>query len=376
MSVQRYPCGSCGAQLEFTPGTAVLTCPYCGHKEEIPTSAEEIHELDFNEFLEQARLDTKMETETVLHCNQCAAEFTVGPYKQTDACPFCGSNVVVPANPENRIEPASLVPFQLDPRQARTKYLEWIGSRFWAPNDLKKQARAESTLHGIYCPYWTYDSLTTSWYTGQRGEHYWETESYTENGERKTRQVRKTRWYPASGIVVVPFDDVLVLGTETLPRKYTELMQQWNLTTLTPFKPDYLTGFQAMRYDVDLPNGFETAKVKMDPEINNAIRYDIGGDEQRITSKDTQYDRVTFKHILLPIYSGAYRYGGRTWRFFINGQTGQVAGEAPVSWVKVTIAVILGLIVLGVIVWLMSQSKSNSSSLLEHGTSTWAQLSS
>lgn len=363
MSVQRYPCESCGAQLEFTPGTSTLTCPFCGHTQDIPASQDEIRELDFHEYLNQASLATKVETETVLHCQQCAAEFTIGPYKQTDACPFCGHNVVVPANPENRIEPASLVPFQLDARAARDKYAGWISSRFWAPNDLKQLARAESTLHGIYCPYWTYDTLTSTWYTGQRGEHYYETETYTENGQTRTRQVRRTRWYPASGMVVVDFDDVLVLGTSTLPRKYTELMQTWNLQPLTGFKPEYITGFQAMRYDVDLPNGFETAKGKMAPEIHRAICYDIGGDEQRVISQDTQYDRLTFKHILLPIYSGAYRYRGKTYRFFINGQSGQVAGEAPISWIKVTIAVILGLIVLGLIVWLMTQNRDSSTTM-------------
>jgi DNA-directed RNA polymerase subunit RPC12/RpoP len=362
MSVQRYPCASCGAQLEFTPGTSHLTCPHCGHTQEIPSSAEDIQELDFHAFLELARLDTKVETEVVLHCEQCAAEFTIGPYKQTDSCPFCGHNVVVPANPETRIEPASLVPFQLDARAARDKYAGWISSRFWAPNDLKNLARAESTLHGVYCPYWTYDSVTSTWYQGQRGEHYYVTETYTENGQTRTRQVQRTRWYPASGMVVVPFDDVLVLGTTTLPRKYTELMQKWDLAPLTGYKPDYLTGFQAMRYDVDLPSGFDLAKGKMAPVIHSAICSDIGGDEQRVTSSETQYDQLTFKHILLPIFSGAYRYRDKTYRFFINGQSGQVAGEAPISWIKVTIAVILGLIIIGTIIYFVSQGKGDSSS--------------
>lgn len=350
---QRYPCGNCGAQLEFQPGTTELVCPYCGHREAIPASAEEIRELDFNTYLAKIQTDVRDETDQVLHCNSCSAEFTLGPYKASDSCPFCGANVVVPTDSEQRIPPASLVPFQVNPRQARDQYRRWIGSRFWAPNNLKKFAEAQSTLHGMYVPYWTYDSLTTTWYTGMRGEHYYETESYTDSdGNSQTRQVRRTRWYPASGVVVVPFDDVLVLATTTLPVKYTQNMQRWELTTLTPYKDDYLTGFQAMRYDVDLPAGFSAAQNLMQPGIDQAIRYDIGGDEQQITSKNTQYDRITFKHCLLPIYTGAYRYRGRIWRFFINGQTGQVEGEAPVSPWKVALAVLLGLLVVGLIVWL------------------------
>lgn len=357
MSVQRYPCGSCGAQLSFEPGTASLKCPYCGHSQDIPASMDEIRELDFRQYRELARLDTAKEIEKVLHCNNCAAEFTVGPYDETQSCPFCGSSVVVPAEAEERVAPRSLVPFQISPKDARASYMEWIGKRFWAPLDLAKRARAKSSLHGIYVPYWTYDSLTTTWYEGMRGEWYYVTVSYRDSdGNTQTRQERRTRWYPASGMVVVPFDDVLVLATERLPDKYTRRMQKWSLEKLTPYQPDYLSGFQAMRYDIDLEEGFVHAQDQMDPVIYQAVCRDIGGDEQQVTNRRTQYDQVTFKHMLLPIFSGAYQYKSKPYRFFINGQTGQVAGEAPVSWWKVTLAVLLGLAVLAAIIYFAQQS--------------------
>ena len=361
MAGQTYPCEQCGAQLAFKPGTTSLVCPYCQHTTEIASSAEAIEELDFSQYLEIARLDSSKEKDQVLHCNNCAAEFTLGPHSASDSCPFCGSNVVVPTDPEVRVAPKSLIPFQIDARQARDSYRKWIASRFWAPNDLKKHAEAKSTLHGMYVPYWTYDSETTTWYTGQRGEWYYETEYYTEDGETKTREVRRTRWYPAAGTVFVPFDDVLVLATSTLPAKYTNNMQNWQLPLLTPYKDEFLSGYQAMRYDIDLENGFETAKVTMQPHIEQAIRYDIGGDEQMITTMNTQYDNITFKHVLLPIYTGAYRYSQKVWRFFINGQTGQVEGEAPISPWKVALAILLALILIGGIIYLVNSNKKSRS---------------
>jgi LSD1 subclass zinc finger protein len=358
MSVQRYPCESCGAQLEFDPGTASLKCAFCGHSQAIPASIEEIQELDFRQYRELARLDSSKEIDKVLHCNGCAAEFTVGPYDESQSCPFCGSNVVVPAEPEERVAPKSLVPFHIKPKEARASYDVWVGKRFWAPLDLAKKARAHNSLHGIYVPYWTYDSVTTTWYQGMRGEHYYVQVSYRDaNGNEQTRTERRTHWYPASGVVVVPFDDVLVLATERLPDKYTRRMQKWSLEGLTPYEPGYLSGFQAMRYDIDLEKGFTQAQDQMDPVIHRAICQDIGGDEQQVTSRKTQYDQVTFKHMLLPIYSGAYQYKGKPFRFFINGQTGHVAGEAPVSWWKVTLAVLLGLAALALIAFLIAQDQ-------------------
>ena len=358
MAEQRYPCEQCGAQLTFAPGTKSLSCTYCGHVQDIPASMDDIEELDFQLYLTQHAPPTMIEPKRVLHCNQCAAEFTWPENQESGACPFCGSNVVVPTNPEQRIEPRSVLPFAVDLRAAKTNFQAWIGSRFWAPNNLKALALAENGIKGCYIPYWTYDTVTTTAYVGQRGENYYETESYTDsNGNRQTRQVMKTRWYPASGIVVVPFDDVLVLASQHLPPRYAQSMSSWNLTELAPYRGEFLSGFVAMRYDVPLDKGFETAKQIMSGPIHSAICRDIGGDQQRVIQQRTQYDQITFKHILLPIWSGAYRYGGKSWSYLVNGQTGEVRGEAPVSPWKVALAVILALSVIGAIIFVTSQNQ-------------------
>lgn len=360
---QTLPCPSCAASLEFKPGSTQLKCPYCGYEQAIaPPQVGALQELDFESFRYKASMDASLEQEKVLHCNSCAAEFTLGTHTESGECPFCGSKVVVPADPETRIPPGGVLPFQINARTARDSYRKWIGSRFWAPNDLKKRAEQESTLHAMYVPYWTYDSFTVCPYTGMRGIDYQETETYYENGQARTRTVTKTRWYPAAGTVEVAFDDVLVMATETLPRQYTQHMQSWDLSAVAEYQTSYLSGFQAMRYDIDLVKGFGIAEGQMRPRIESEIRRDIGGDRQQITGYQINHYNVTFKHLLLPIYSGAYRYKGKIWRFFVNGQTGNVAGEAPVSFWKVLIAVILGLILVGGIVYLMSQGESSSGS--------------
>lgn len=355
---KRFPCEQCGAQLLYAPGTTSLKCQYCGHVTPIPQSAEEIKELDFHEFLDQGRLNLAMETAKVVKCQACGAEFTVDPNRQTSSCPFCGSNVIVPTDPEARISPASLLPFKFGAKEGRECYRKWIGSRFWAPNDLKRMSLMEGGLSGMYIPYWTYDSETTTWYTGMRGEHYYETETYTDsNGNEQTRTVQKTHWYPASGVVWVAFDDILVLASNKVPHKYAQNLGTWDLPELTGYQDAFITGYQTMRYDVDLEQGFGAAQNLMQPTIDQNIRWDIGGDEQQILSKKTQYDNITFKHILLPIWVGAYRYRGKTWNYLVNGRSGEVRGEAPVSFWKVLIAVILGLLIIGVGLWLYSKSK-------------------
>ena len=140
------------------------------------------------------------------------------------------------------------------------------------------------------------------------------------------------------------FTDVLVVASDSLPRKNLRALEPWTLSELTPYTADYLSGFRAEGYTVDLGPGYEIGKERMADVIRADIRRDIGGDEQRIGSVATDYDEERFKHILLPIWMAAYRYKGKSYRFIVNGQSGRVQGERPYSAWKIAFAVTLGLV--------------------------------
>lgn len=355
--IEVYRCEQCGAQLVYQPGSTQLECPYCGHTTPIapPDSAVEEIPLDLSD---KSHLNLALEEARVVHCNSCAAEFSVPADEVTHSCPFCGSNVVVEAEPEHRITPNGLLPFKFRESTGREHLGKWLGSRFWAPNNLKRLAMKDGKLVGMYIPYWTYDSQTTTNYTGLRGDHYYETETYTDSqGNEQSRQVRRTAWSFASGVVDVSFDDVLVLGSDAVSEKQGQRLTNWDLPLLVPYERQYLVGFNTLRYSRDMEGCWAMAQQFMQPEIDSSIRYDIGGDEQRITTKNTQYLDNTFKHILLPIYAGSYRYNRKSYNFLVNGRTGEVQGEAPISFWKVLIAVILGLILVGAIAYFVMQSE-------------------
>jgi hypothetical protein len=141
------------------------------------------------------------------------------------------------------------------------------------------------------------------------------------------------------------FDDVLVLGSRSLPKTFTDALAPWDLAALEPYAPEYLAGFRAEGYAVSLEEGFVEARQIMDATIRRDIRFDIGGDRQRIHSVDTDIRDVTFKHILLPVWLAAYKYRGQTYRFVVNGRTGKVQGERPYSAIKIALAVLAGAIV-------------------------------
>jgi hypothetical protein len=220
----------------------------------------------------------------------------------------------------------------------------WLGGLWFAPNGLKQYARKGRRMDGIYVPYWTYDADTRSRYSGERGTVYYETRRVTRDGKPTTVQVAKVRWQRASGQVARFFDDVLVLASRSLPKRFTDGLAPWDLAALEPYAPEYLAGFRAEGYAVTLEDGFAEARIVMDKVILRDIKFDIGGDRQRVHKVDTAIKDVTFKHILLPVWLAAYKYRGDTYRFVVNGRTGKVQGERPYSAVKIGFAVLAGLI--------------------------------
>lgn len=355
MAKRDFPCHSCGANLAFEPGAAQLTCPYCGSENAIPQSEEEIHELDFEAALAKGA-DTGTVERIATGCGSCGAQVALQEGVTADRCPFCDNPIVAQAESRRLIAPKSLLPFSVERKTAEAAFSTWLKGLWFAPSDLARRART-GTIDGVYLPFWTYDCATQSYYRGERGEHYYVTETYTEeeNGETvtKTRQVRKTRWYPASGVVFRSFDDVLVCGTQSLPDKLVRNLEPWDLPALVPYDDRYLAGFRTECYRVDLEQGFGDAKEQMVPVIRDDAEDDIGGDEQRIHSLRTQHYNVTFKHILLPLWISAYRYGDKPFRFLVNARTGEVQGERPWSAVKIGLAVVAALMVIAVIVFLV-----------------------
>ena len=336
--MKSYDCNSCGALLEFQPNVATLQCPYCESTVPIPQSADAIEELDFWDYLSKLESQAASFEQQTIDCKACGAQTTFQENLVASECPYCDTPLVMTKSSKKGIKPKSLLPFRIVQAEALKKFREWLKTRWFAPNKLKHYAQ-RGVIKGVYVPHWTYDSDTRTHYTGQRGEHYWETETYTEtvNGETvtKTRQVRKTRWYPASGTVFRSFDDVLVVASDSLPRSYAEALEPWDLEALVPYQDEYLSGFQAESYRIDLRQGFERAKELMWPPIRSDIHRDIGGDEQRISSHSTDYNNVTFKHILLPIWISSYRFNDKVYRFLVNARSGEVQGERPYSFWKI-----------------------------------------
>ena len=354
--VRQFPCTQCGAKVEFAPGTDALECPYCGNRTTIPAGDEPIEEQDFlSAVADDLGADAETEEVPSVQCRSCAALVEPSASQEAFPCPYCGASIVTTARSRRLIKPQALLPFKIDRGRATDLFRAWIRKLWFAPDALKKLATLDGRLQGLYAPYWSYDADTTTRYTGQRGDNYTVTRTRTVNRDGKsvteTYQDTEIRWRHASGTVHRDFDDVLVVGSESLPRNLAESLEPWDLGQLTPYADEYLSGFLAERYQIDVKRGWQRATERMEAVIRVDVKGDIGGDHQRIHSLTTDHRDITFKHILLPMWICSYRYKEKIYRFLVNARTGEVQGQRPWSWVKITLTAIAVAAVVFLLYW-------------------------
>jgi DNA-directed RNA polymerase subunit RPC12/RpoP len=346
MAEKQYRCRRCSAPVRYEPGTRAFRCPYCGADQAFEGAGGRVEEESYSDTLAEAVTAEPTLERLTVKCSSCGAESSFPDNVVADRCPFCGAPLVATAVSTRTIRPRAVLPFKIAAERARDAFRNWVGSLWFAPSALKRDASA-GRVDGVYLPYWTFDAKTVSRYTGERGTDYKETETYTEmEGGRsvtRTREVTKTSWSPVSGQVARDFDDVLVAGTRSLPEATLDALAPWDLAELAPTSEEYLAGYRVESYSVPLRDAHEAARGKIVRVIVDDVRSDIGGDSQRIGSLDTEHSDETFKHVLLPLWISTYRFGKRTYRFLVNARTGEVQGERPWSWIKITL-VVLGII--------------------------------
>lgn len=350
--VRKFPCEGCGADLRWEPGVTALKCQYCGFEKTVKRPSETIAERMVDAALRAPRDLGWGAERKVIVCKRCGAHTTLDPHVAASACAFCATTAVVEA-PANAaiIRPEGLLPFQVSRETALQTFRKWLGGLWFRPNDLKSASRV-STLQGAYIPFWTFDARTDSVWTAEAGYYY-----YVEVGSGKNRRTeRRVRWEPASGELMLFFDDVPVPASRGVDASLCRGIEPYPTAELTPYDPSYLSGFLAEENAIDLPEAVESAKERMRDAIRDACAREVPGDTHRNLQVQTVFSGLAYKNALLPVWIAAYDYRGTPYRFLVNGVTGKCHGTAPWSWIKITIAALVLLTFVMIILFLAGQS--------------------
>lgn len=334
-------CNVCGAPVRWSPGDEALRCEHCGSVTEVEVEEADIEERPLAAAADAARgLGVEVR---VLACDVCQARVTFDGATVSRACPFCGSPGVLDREASrNALRPESLIPLRVERGRVQENFREWTRGLWFRPNALKK-VTADVAV-GVYVPAWGFDAHVASRWTAQSGTYYWVTQTYTVrvNGRTqvRTRQVRKVRWWPSSGRRADFHDDVLVFASKGIDRELAERLGPYSTGGLVPYTPEFLAGWRAEEYQVDLVDGWDLGRDTIRARQRDRCAGDVPGDTHRNLRVRNEFSDVRWKLMLLPMWSVAYRLGGRSYAVLVHGETGRVVGHAPYSWVKILLAVL------------------------------------
>ena len=346
-------CDACGGTMDFNPKKGNLICPYCGTEKEIKVENPEFiaKELDFDaaEADGQGSCDWGTATKTII-CKSCGAQTVYDVNQIANECPYCGSNQVMEAGSDAVMAPGGVVLFKLDAKAASDRFRRWIGGKFFCPKLAKDSAKPKA-FKGMYVPFWTFDSQTHSQYSGQYGKN-----RVVRGHDGK--MVTKTTWYSTRGQLSYPIDDILVCASARQNEAMLKAVEPYNTKDVAEYKPEYMAGFMAERYTVKMKDAWETARDKIAQivrgEIHQKICRETGADQIGNIHIQTVHRNVTYKYLLLPVWISSFQYNGKIYHFMVNGQTGRVSGQTPVSAAKAAITVIAVIVILIILMHLTS----------------------
>lgn len=338
-ALQKFNCPACGAEAVWTPAKQALVCAFCGTVSPAKLEADGtlVEESDLLAALRSIPDDQRgwAARKKTVRCQSCSAISVFDEKRVAQNCEFCGSPSILSVEDiKAPIRPTSMLPFKIADTKVREDIRHWYGSHWFAPNKLKSKALTD-TLHGVYLPYWTFDARADCPWEAEAGYYYYVRDS-------KGQQQRRVRWEHASGRVEHFFDDVLVPASKGVHPKLLGGLEPFPTTTdLVPYDPGYVSGWVVEQYQIDLVEAAQNSRSRMESALRDMCASQVPGDTHRNLDIQPHYADQTFKHILLPVWLLSYTFGTRNYQVAVNGCTGRITGEYPISWVKVAIVVLL-----------------------------------
>ena len=231
--------------------------------------------------------------------------------------------------------------------KAASIFRTWVGSRKFAPNDLKQMAKLEK-ISGLYTPVWNFSFNSVFKYTGTAIKIKTDSDGNQEFRENELDKVKETR-----------YSNVLLSASSRISDDFLNGMGEYDFNRIRPYSTDYLLGFAGIDTNLDIHNVYSDLTNEISSANERKIKSKLEAEYDRIDglSCRTRFKDVVFNYAFVPVWANHYTYKGKEYHCFINGQTGKATGKAPKSILKIG-SLILGVLagigaIIGIIVSLL-----------------------
>ena len=302
-----FQCKNCGGNMIFAPARQKMYCPYC----------------------EGEDTERAVGSDSLTVCASCGAEVDPGEFKSSDKCPYCGNYLIFDKRVSDNYKPDSIIPFKLDKDMAVDTLDKEFKNRLFAPITFLSEKTLEE-MKGAYVPFFLYDFFADSEFRGEGTKvRTWRSGNY---------DYTETSYYDVERRMEAIFDNVPADASVEMNDDTMDLMEPYDYNDLINFDPKYLSGFFGEIYN-DTSDAFVArARKKASDSAERIMKSSIGGYNSLTASVDrTTLTDQKVDYVLFPVWIYKYRYAGKDYNFYVNGQTGKVIGKTPVSKLKVLI---------------------------------------
>lgn len=302
-----FKCRNCGGNVVYSPERHKMYCPFCESED-----SQEVQNSSSGD---------------ITICPDCGGQVPVEPHTAATQCPYCSNYLILDERVEGEYLPKMIIPFQMGKEICKNAIREKFKKNIFAPTDFLSEVRL-NTMQGMYVPFWFYDYDINADYEGEGTK----IRSWTSGDTRYT----ETSYYQVCRNMDIDFRNVPIDASVQMPDDIMDLMEPFGYNQLTDFKPEYLSGFYAEKYNMPANLVESRAKQKVNDDTRQMVNAQCAG----YTSLRQIRNNVTVKHAdqkygLLPVWKYIYRYGEQDYPFYVNGQTGKIVGTAPISAKKV-----------------------------------------
>ena len=340
-----YKCPTCGANLKYNATNNGLKCDYCDF--ELNLSGEK--STDENDFLSVDKHEKWGNIVNSAICQNCGAKNIIEKDTLSFNCPFCDSPMVISNEEFNGLKPDRVIPFKIDMDTANKNYQLWLKKKLYAPSKLKKEIPYPINS-SIYIPSWTYDSESFSTYRGRLGKHY----TTTVGSGKNRRTVTRTRWFRISGVHQKNIDDILICSGNKLKQNQLDQISPFDTNNSYVFDNRFLAGHSAEHYEMSVQDGWKSAQVIINKQIRNEILRKYNYDVIDYLDFTPVYTNIKYKYVILPVWLSNFTYKNKKYHYLVNGETGKISGNYPISIWKVLITVFVCLaFLIGILLFFM-----------------------
>ena len=278
-------CPNCGGVLKFDIASQQMKCASCA-------SLFDPYAFGMSGAEEETEYDV-----TVFRCPQCGGEITSTDETAAGFCSYCGSPNVLESRVSREKRPQYIIPFKKTKQECEHLFERFIKKSVFAPKSYRQAGRADS-FRGIYMPYWLYDMSQVG---------------------------------PVS-IAGVSYD-----ASSSFADDISSQIAPYEVKDITTFNPSFLSGYYADIADVPAGIYDSAAKDIAKESTYNYLKYNSPMKSQHFDDakgkvKDSLYTQIDATHsAMFPVWFMSYRNKDRVAYATVNGQTGKVKADVPVS---------------------------------------------